>query len=631
VLRIVTVVIVGLVVATPALAVPGHWSGGGPSAGVVSALVIDPTDPQTVYGGGFEAVYRSDDGAASWQALPLPPELSGVSALAVNPAAPRTVYLLSSSELFRSSDSAQTWMPLQVPGFVNTFALLPGEPLSLLATTFEDGVQRSDDGGITWKPSSDGLSDPNGVYGLAVAPSDADVVYAPGNESVFRSGDGGRTWELAGTPAEIGFIFYLAVDPSDPQTVYAAGPSAVYRSTDGGASWTERSDGLAVAEDGFITALAIAASDPATLYVLTDRALFRSTDAGRTWSLVNDDELAGIPPWALAVDPTDPDHLYRAAGIGVLVSTDGGATFELASDGLPGLAAQVVAASSETTVHAGLFNGGVVTSTDGGTTWNYGFGDDIEFESIMSLAAAPAGGNVYAGSYSGRFFRSDDGGSSWEHVGRRLPLATIWGITPDPGLPERVLGATEVGVYRSGNAGEAWSRSSRGLPNTGVRTVAFADSKPSVVYAGLDRRGVFRSTDGGRSWRPAGLSGTTVLSLAVDPRAPNVVYAATRSGGAFRSDNGGRAWKRLAATGLTASVVVDPAAPDTVLLASEGRVLRSTNRGATLVPYRDGLPARGGTPLDPEAGAPLTVLSLAAVPGGAYAATWSGVFGVEFA
>jgi photosystem II stability/assembly factor-like uncharacterized protein len=297
---------------------------------------------------------------------------------------------------------------------------------------------------------------------------------------------------------------------------------------------------------------------------------------------------------------------------------------------LPGLAVQVVAAGPGGAVHAGLSLGGIVSSDDGGTTWRYGFGGDIEFESLMAVAAEPAGGYLYAGSYRGRFFRSDDGGSTWEATGRRLPLATIWGIAPDPGTPGRVLAATEVGIYRSGSAGEAWRRSSRGLPNTGVRTLAFADSAPSVVYAGLDRRGVFRSADGGRNWRPAGLSGTTILSLAVDPRHPKVVYAATRSEGAFRSDNGGRTWKRFAVTGLTASVVLDPAAPDTVLLASEGRVLRSTNRGGKFVSYRDGLPSRGGSPLDPEAGAPFMVVSLAAVPGGAYAATWSGVFGVEF-
>jgi hypothetical protein len=87
---------------------------------------------------------------------------------------------------------------------------------------------------------------------------------------------------------------------------------------------------------------------------------------------------------------------------------------------------------------------------------------------------------------------------------------------------------------------------------------------------------------------------------------------------------------RLAGTGLTGSVVLDPAAPDTVLLATGSRVLRSTERGAALAAYEDGLPALGGTPIDPEAGAARTVVALAAVPGGAYAATWAGTFGVTF-
>jgi photosystem II stability/assembly factor-like uncharacterized protein len=632
VIHVAAAVIAGMAIATPALAeVPGVWSGGGPPAGVVSSLVVDPVDPRIVYGGGFTSIYRTEDGAASWQTLPLPREVSGgVGAMAVDPAVPATLYLHSGIELFRSSDSARTWKILSNIGFVSAFALLPGEPAGLLVATFETGLQRSADGGETWEPSSEGLPEPNSIFGLAVAPSDGDVVYALGGESLFRSADGGRSWTAASPPPELGFVSSLAVDPSDPQTIYTAGSHSVFRSTDGGITWKELRKGLAVADEGFIASLLAAGGRPTTLYVLTDRALFRSADAGDTWSLVNDDELNRLAPWAIAVDPTDPAHLYRSTGLGVFVSTDGGVTFAPASTGLPGLATQVVAAGPGATVHAGLFLGGVATSTDGGGSWRPGTGADIEFESLMAIAAEPVGGRVYAGSYTGRFFRSDDGGSTWDSMGFRLPHATIWGLAPDPGKPGRVLAATELGVYRSGTAGEAWRRSSRGLPNTGVRVVAFAGSAPSVVYAGLDRRGVFRSSDGGRSWRPAGLPGSTVLSLAVDPRQPSVVYAATRSGGAYRSDNGGRTWKRLAATGLTASVVLDPAAPDTVLLAMDGRVLRSTNRGAGLVSYKEGLPHRGGSPVDPEASAPLTVVGLAAVPGGAYAATWSGVFGVEF-
>jgi hypothetical protein len=101
--------------------------------------------------------------------------------------------------------------------------------------------------------------------------------------------------------------------------------------------------------------------------------------------------------------------------------------------------------------------------------------------------------------------------------------------------------------------------------------------------------------------------------------------------GLFRSDDGGGTWRRLASTGLTAAVALDPAAPETVLLASASKVLRSTDGGAEFSRYVDGLPARGGSPVDPEGQHPLTGIALAGVPGGAFLSTWAGVFGVRFA
>ena len=620
-----------LVGVTPAgAAVPAQWSGGGPPAGVVSQLAVDPVDPQIVYGSAFSTVYRSRDGAASWSALPLQEGMpSPVGTLIVDPTGHERVYAQAGSDLFRSGNFAESWTRLNGVEFVGAFALLPGSPVRLLAATFESGLQRSDDGGATWVDSGKGLEDPTSVYALAVAPSDPGIVYAPAGVSLYRSDDGGRSWAAVGLPEGVDYLPLLSVDPNDPDTLFAAGPSAVYRSTDGGKSWAQKTDGLALGADGFVTALAVADTEPATLYVLTERALFRSTNAGDEWRLVNDDAFNRLGPWSIAVDLSDPNHLYRASGAGILVSTDGGVTFAPANTGLPGLATQAVVAGPGE-LHASLYSGGLVSSSDGGITWSSGTGDDIELESVQSLAAAPAGDRVYAGSYTGRFFRSEDRGKNWRGMGLRLPHATIWGLALDPGTPNRLLAATELGVYRSPSAGEAWRRSSRGLPNTGVRAVAFAASAPTVVYAGLDRRGLYRSRDGGRTWRRAGLGRLTVLSLAVDPRDAKVVYAATRAKGAFRSDDGGRTWTWLAATGLTGSVVLDPAAPDTVLLASGSRVLRSINRGSGLVPYDTGLPARGGTPIDPEAGAARTVVSLAAVPGGAYAATWSGIWGVTF-
>jgi photosystem II stability/assembly factor-like uncharacterized protein len=624
-------VLAGLIPAASAAAVPGEWTGGGPPAGIVGLLAVDPVELDTVYGGGFTAFYRSDDGAASWRRLALPPDAFSVNAIAIDPAAHETVYILGAGDLFRSRDRGETWTRLSGVQGVVAFTLLSGTS-SLLAGTFESGLQRSDDGGSTWVPSGEGIADPNAVYSLVAAPSDPSVVYAAAGDRLYRSEDGGRTWGPGTAPPGAGFVSALAIDQLDAQTLYVSDFATVYRSTDGGASWSPRDSGLTVGETGFLASLAAAATRPTTLYAVTDRALFRSTDAGGHWSLLNDDFFGTIAPWSIAVDPSDPNRIYRGSGLGVFVSEDGGETFAPASRGLPGVAAQTVVAGPGAVVHAGLVFGGVASSLDGGLTWRPGTGGDVEFESIISLAADPSvAGRVYAGSYTGRFFRSVDDGSTWEALGRRLPRATVWGIAADPGRPGRVVAATEVGVYSSSSGGEQWRRSSGGLPNTGVRTVAFAGLPGRIAYAGLDRGGVFRSSDGGRSWRAAGLRRLTVLSLAVDPRDPDTVYAATRYGGAFRSDDGGRSWKRLAATGLTASIVLDPAAPDTVLLGTDARVVRSDNRGASFRRYTDGLPALGGSWIDPEAQAPLTVVGLAAVPGGAYAATWTGVFGVRFA
>ena len=98
----VAVAVVSLVAATPARGeAPGQWSGGGPPAGVVNLLSVDPVDPQIVYGSAFATVYRSRDGAASWEALPLQPGMPNpVGTLAVDPAAHELIYAQAAARPF---------------------------------------------------------------------------------------------------------------------------------------------------------------------------------------------------------------------------------------------------------------------------------------------------------------------------------------------------------------------------------------------------------------------------------------------------------------------------------------------------------------------------------------------------
>ncbi len=116
-----------------------------------------------------------------------------------------------------------------------------------------------------------------------------------------------------------------------------------------------------------------------------------------------------------------------------------------------------------------------------------------------------------------------------------------------------------------------------------VLSLAYAPSRPAVVYAGLAGGGVHRSDDGGLTWKPAGsgLGNPVVSSLAVDPANPDAVYAATERG-FFRSTDGGRSWQTAPTVNVLKAhaVAVDPADPRVVYLGTAMGLFRSTNRGA---------------------------------------------------
>ena len=178
--------------------------------------------------------------------------------------------------------------------------------------------------------------------------------------------------------------------------------------------------------------------------------------------------------------------------------------------------------------------------------------------------------------------------------------ARITSLAVDPERAGIVYAATEdAGVFKTTNGGRTWHLLDKGLEEFNEKVLAIDPRNPDTVYAGLVRfwtpttGGVFKTTNGGRSWRAmnAGLGGArSVSALAIDPQVPATIYAGTipdqetgRGGGVFKSMNGGRNWTSMS-SGLGRrdvwALAIDPGAPQTIYAATdEGGVFKTTDGG----------------------------------------------------
>ncbi|MGD8869820.1 MAG: hypothetical protein PVI01_19520, partial [Gemmatimonadales bacterium] len=281
------------------------------------------------------------------------------------PEDPSTVYLATASGgIWKSTNKGTTWTPVFDDQAVSTFgdiAIAPsnpdvvwagtGEQNNRQSTSWGDGVYRSDDGGATW--THVGLDDTRHIGRIRVHPDDPDVAYvaALGNlwapsraRGVFKTVDGGATWQQVLFVDTLTGVVDLVMDPGDPNTLYAAayqrlrrtwgfnggGPgSGIYKTTDGGRSWRELTNGIPEGDKGRI-GLAIAESDPQVLNALIEHAseggTYRSEDGGATWERVNRLDQRPMYYSHIYIDPTNANRVYSLA-TSFYESEDGGHTF----------------------------------------------------------------------------------------------------------------------------------------------------------------------------------------------------------------------------------------------------------------------------------------------------------------
>jgi photosystem II stability/assembly factor-like uncharacterized protein len=541
------------------------------------------------------------------------------------PSQPNVFYMAANNGgVWKTTDSGRAWNPIfddQPTGSIGALAIAPSNPEVIYVGSGEglrrpdlstgDGIYKSLDGGRTWKHL--GLRDGQQIGAIIIDPHDPDRVfvgvlghpYGPNAErGVFRSLNGGDTWEKVLYKDENTGAIDLEFDPANAQIVYAdmwasrrppwtagnsySGPgSGLYKSADGGNTWRQLTKGLPTWNDhlgriGF----GIAPSDSNRIYALVDSpklgGLYRSDDAGESWERINSDDRLwgrGDDFACVRVDPKDKDTLY-IANISTYRSTDGGRTFT-AIKGAPGgddyhtiwinpQNPQIIALAVDQ---------GVVISVNGGETWSSWYNQPTaQFYHVITDNQFPYwvyGGQQESGSV-GIASRSDFGEITfreWYPVG----VEEYGYVAPDPLDPNIIYGGKATKFNRvTGQTQDV----SPVILRTGkyrfnrTAPLIFSPIDPHTLYLGSNV--LFKTTDGGNNWqiispdltredpgvptsfgvfaesdRDKGKHRGVIYSLAPSPKDVNLVWAGTDDGLVHVTHDGGKTWQNVTPPDLT--------------------------------------------------------------------------------
>ncbi len=483
--------------------------------------------------------------------------------------------------------------PAFMSGRVSGFAVHPKDRSIYYVAVASGGVWKTTNRGTTWEPvfENEGSysigcvvldpKNPNVVWvGTGEANAQRSVGYGDG---VYRSTDGGRTWKNLGLKAS-GHIQDIVIDPRDSNVVYVAahgplwsagGERGVYKTTDGGKTW-ERV--LFVSDDTGAASLVMDPRNPDILYasawqrrrhVFTyigggpESGIYKSVDAGKTWTKAQ----SGIPGGdlgriGLAISPADPDYLYATVdagenGSGIYRSTDGAARWERRGSYIAqAMYYGQIVADPKDRERVYLHDVYLQVSDDGGRTVRP-LGERNKHVDNHALWIDPDDTRHCLVGCDGGIYETFDHGATWQYK-QNLPVTQFYRVAVDNALPfYNVYGGTQD---NSSVGGPSRTKSPGGIANDDWFVTLGGDgfhqqidpTDPNIVYSVL-QYGVASRLDR-RTGRRVGISpvegkGEPALRwnwdspLKISPHAPKRLYFAANR--VFRSDDRGDHWKPI--------------------------------------------------------------------------------------
>lgn len=464
------------------------------------------------------------------------------------PSQPNVFYIgVNNGGVWKTTDYGRTWKPIfddQPTGSIGDIAVSPSNPNTIYVGSGEglqrpdlsvgDGIYKSTDGGLTWK--NIGLQNAQQIGGLAIDPKNENRLFvaalghpygANEERGVYRTTDGGKTWERVLYKDENTGAIQVTIDPNNSNIIYAdmwagrQGPwengawngkeSGLFKSIDGGTTWKKLTTGLPTTEQGLSRiGFCIAPSNSNRLYATVEAGkyggIYRSDDAGETWALTNPDERLwgrGTDFAEIKADPKNADIVYTADVV-TWKSIDGGKTWS-AFRGAPGGDDyhRIWINPDNSNIMLIASDQGAIITVNGGETFSSWYNQPTaQFYHVSTDNDFPY--NVYSGQQEsgsvGIASRGNDGQISyreWHPV-----AAEEYGyVAADPLNPHIIYGG-KISRYDKRN-GQSQNISPEAVRSGKYRFIRTAPvlfnpiDKKTLYYAG---NVLFKTMDGGNKW-----------------------------------------------------------------------------------------------------------------------------------
>ena len=538
----------------------------------------------------------------------------------------RSVYYVATASggVWKTNNAGTTYTPIfdgqgsysigcitMDPNNPNVLWVGTGENNNQRSVAYGDGVYKSEDGGVSWK--NVGLKNSEHIGKILVDPRNSDIVYVAaigplwsegGDRGVYKTTDGGETWEAVLSIDEHTGVTSIVMDPRDPDVLYASsyqrrrhvftyvggGPgSGVHKSTDGGQTWKKINRGLPSAEKGRIE-LAISPADPEVIFAMVEAAqggggFFKSTNRGASWQKQSGYSTSGNYYTEIVPHPHNPDIVF-AMDTWLHWTTNGGKSFRMLNEKYKHVDNHCMYIDpDDTNYYLVGCDGGIYESFDAGQTWNFKANLPVTQFYKVAVDNDEPFYNIYGGTQDNFSL----GGPSRTRNQHGI-MNSDWFITQggdgfesqvDPNNPNIIYAQSQYGVLVRYDKSSGETTGIQPKPRDGEdqyrwnwdAPLAVSEHKATRIYFAANK--LFRSDDRGNTWsvisddltkqidrntlkvmgRVQSMDAVaknastspygTIVAFAESPKNENLLYVGTDDGLIQISENGGNSWTKI--------------------------------------------------------------------------------------